>query len=389
MGTRSNRKKGGRYTRRLLHGGSEDILKFQYTTRKRRIKWVKAMYPLGNLILAAIKEIDWSEYSYDGLAQFIVEDVDTINNGFHLGNQKMTEGTVRIEASTQSIPYYVLGGAACELWNKAYPKAGDLHKTTDPTADIDIRVAIPKFKVKDTKIMNKYGDVSVKIMDGNSYTAFADHYSRWLYEAAIGVAKKIAPFFGDSLFTAPEKDEMDETSVSDLHRTVGPILISRMYRNDMLKIQMSTKLRGSSQVADHFVEFIVVTKEPSIGNDNEFKSTTTKIDGIYIQNVYPLMLDQIKAVEGRLAAEEEIRYKLVNHYGRLLYLSHLLEYTIREKVHNPLIAFQYKQLTDIVKKGLFDPQAGACPPPKGCSAEAYLAPLCKIRTFKDGFPTMC
>jgi hypothetical protein len=151
-------------------------------------------------------------------------------------------------------------------------------------------------------------------------------------------------------------------------------LVARVYHDNMIKIQITAKVVESGiERADHLLEFIILTNE-TIESKDGLKSSSTNIDGLFIQNVYQLLLAQGKAAVGRADVEPEIQYKLINHYGRLLYLTKLLRYTLDNKFQPPLAPWQLASVTKLVTDGLFS-KDGICPPPEGCSIQAFLEPL--------------
>lgn len=385
-------------------GGSEDIVYQRYTTRPQRLEWITATYPLGNVVVNAFKDINWASYKYEGPG-LIYTDLE-----IRRGKSFRFEDTVQMTATCQTIPYVLLGGAACELWNKKYPKVADLHKTTEPTADIDIKLAnlncvinedakndsIEKLNIE----AERHGsiekqedyDFSIHILtDDGDYSLQYDNFSRWIFNEAVKVARNIAPSFSDDFFTTPDTQEMNETRVADLSETAGPILITRSKLTDinMIKIQLSTKLARGTKHADHILELIIPTDDPFYMEGThtlpDLRNEAVKIDTIFISDAFELLSGQLKAIKGRAEADEEIKYKLINHYGRVLYLSKLCKYIAdRGETKYNLNEYNFEKVfLNPVLDGDFNPKRFACPPPIGCSAATYLAPLCNIRQFKN------
>lgn len=354
-----------RKARRKQRGGAENWNPpSKYTKSMKRKTFTLALYNLGSLVLSKIKEIPWKEYTYTGPETCIIPEEE-----YNLNNISGQEFPCSIIAKANDIPYYVFGGAACELFNRKYKYDKDspnLHKTTDLTADIDILVIAPSFKVEDD---DAYADEAMlKLIKNESYTPLSDHYTRWLFEKAVELAQKLAPHFNTYL---PSKEDLSESEDIDLYKEVGPILVSRFYYGNMIKIQLTTKI---GEYATHFLEFILPTDMLIEQNAYVNKASLTDIDGILVQNIYAVMMSQIKALQARINIPEEYRHKLLNHYGRLIYLSKLLEYTIREGFLQKITPNQLKLLKDAAK--LFNNDACLAQP--WCSAENYLAPLNKI-----------
>jgi hypothetical protein len=389
------RKRSGKNQR----GGSDDIVIPRYTSRPARIEWITTTYPLGNVVINAIKNIKWDSYKYEGDGYGEIHEESEIMGG----PSTIYPVTGQMVATCPKIPYCIIGGAACELWNKNFPKVADLHKTTEPTADIDITIskldcAFTKESQRDIaqKVLGKDKldtEISLFVLKDDTYTSQYDHFTRWLYEEAKKVARTIQFAFPDTLFEAPHKREMSETHISDLSETIGPILVSRVIteNKEMIKVQLSTKLTKGTKHADHFVEFIIIT-DPNYylagdpGN-GDFSTTALKFDNVFIKDPFFLLNSQNEAIEGRKEADDTIRYKLLNHYGRVLYLAKLCKYTAANtsiiKTRFSLIEGNFKGLLKPVLDGHFASNPSACSPKFGCSAAEYLAPLCDIHAFKS------
>jgi hypothetical protein len=370
-------------TRRKQRGGVPPLntLRFRYTDQLQRGEWIDALYPLSLMVLQQLKQIDWSTYQFEGETLVKVTQEEE-NNKAHNPNLLQTYETIASVTASSSppkrIPYHIFGGSACEIWNQAYPEAGNLHETTDPTADIDIFVENPYCSVK-----GEYADNShlLYIDKTGNYTALGDSYTKWIFELFVTFATNIAPHFSSTIFILPDRSETPETSIADMEQTIGPILVTRSQSTkNNIKIQLSTKLQ--SGIVDHFLECLV-DKNEFEQKKQTLRGTMLK-NGLIVQPVRELFSGQLKGVRDRINIAYPTVYKLINHYGRLVYLAKLHEYTVRMKIQPDEGTYYYKQFIDFINEGGFEPSRG-CHPRIGCSLENFVIPLCKIRNFSIAY----
>ena len=118
----------------IKNGGGKNM-KFHYTKDQIRGDSIESLYPFATELIHKLHTIPWKSYKFDGKTDISTDDVNIDNNTISVS------GT----AILPSIPYYIGGGAAFELWN-VYDSKVDLHKYVDPTADIDIVLSPPIFK---------------------------------------------------------------------------------------------------------------------------------------------------------------------------------------------------------------------------------------------------
>lgn len=357
-----------------------NTLRFRYTKREERGEWVDTLYPLAPIILEYLKQIDWSTYRFEGDSVVKVTPFPESNNNnitFKPNQYESYETTALVTATSsppfKRTPYRIFGGAACEVWNQAYPEAGDLHATTDPTADIDIFVENPYCIVQ--------GEISesselLYIDQAGNYTALGDSYTQWIYTIGIQLATKLVPHFSPKHFLPPNRSEHSETSDADMEQTIGPILVTRSQTKHTIKIQFTTKLR--SGIVDHFLECLV--DKSVFEQTKQTMSGTVLKNGLIVQPVRELFAGQLQGIHDRKHISSPIVYKLINHYGRLLYLAKLHEYTVRMKLQPEEASYYYKQFIDFINKGGFEPSPG-CIPEIGCFLDEFIRPLCKLRNF--------
>jgi hypothetical protein len=386
---------------RKQRGGIGDSLKFHYTKREERGVWIEALYPYANAFFDALREVRWDSFAYEGPADAIlIGPIDELEALIPIPENKKGQRDIEVTHETNIRitganlkPYRVFGGAACELWNKAYPEAADLHETTDPTADIDIVIAPPKFQGTDPALGDWVQNIQLMKKD-NTYTQFADDYSRWLFECTVDIARKVARYLPRNRFRAPRKEDTDETSRADLVESVGPFLVSRIRNEDNIKLQITTQVqippkRRNNTVhiyTDHCFEMVVSTQTPM--ESGSYNYTATLLNGIYVESIDALIKSQAEGLKARIellrevenakrAGREvpELNHKLINHYGRLLYLGKLFKYAQMHSKAPPKANHSIHTFMEYAS--LFEPQEGRriCPPPKGCSSEAYLRPF--------------
>ncbi len=399
---------------RKQRGGLGNSLKFQYTKRDERGIWIDTLYPYANTLLNAVKQIPWGSYAYEGPAEGIIdggrEEFEEIGIPIPENQQNKRDVNFTMTAPIRitgpnPVPYRIFGGVACEIWNKAYPQAANLHETTDPTADIDIVVNAPCFE--STHPILKDWIQSIQLMkEDDTYTPFADHYTRWIFERVVDLVRSIVHLFPKSLHT-PNKEDTAETSRADLVTTVGPFLIARLIANNSAKIQVTTKVEIPSVrrndpkrfFADHCMEFLIEIKNPM--RSCEHDTYTTTVDGLFVDRIPKLIESQKQGLEGRLETIKEVEnairrgntnvpelsHKLINHYGRLLYLGKLFKYMQIKKLIPILYEPEIRKFMSYAT--LFEPTEGrvACPPPKGCSPEAYARPFEELLEYRNAEKT--
>jgi hypothetical protein len=119
-----------------------------------------------------------------------------------------------------------------------------------------------------------------------------------------------------------------------------------------------------------------------------FPNDTILLNGLYVERIEFMIDSQVKGLKGRteLLAEienikkagqnvPELSHKLINHYGRLLYLAMVFKYAQIHKLIPPRSESDIRRYME--HASLFEPQEGrtVCPPPKGCSPQAYARPF--------------
>jgi hypothetical protein len=133
---------------------------------------------------------------------------------------------------------------------------------------------------------------------------------------------------------------------------------------------------------DHFLECLVDKKEFEQAKQT-LRGTMLK-NGLIVQPVRELFSGQLQGLRDRMNIADPTIYKLINHYGRLVYLAKLYEYTVRMKIYPEDSTYYYKQFIDFINEGGFEPSRG-CQPRIGCSLENFVTPLCKIRNFSIAY----
>ena len=271
---------GGQNTRKK-RGGSQNTIKYHYTKNDSRDKWIDAVYPYGNSVVAILSQIKWDSFEYDG--PMIIEtdiELDDTSPKIYRTNGKSVPAKV---------PYEVFGGAACELWGKHFPKV-PIHKYVDPTGDIDVHVSSPSI-VPENKTVQKMiddgGDDAIKplMVFEDKFTEYGDAYTKWLFDEIVRLSVELAPSFDGKKFG---------------------------------KFNMELVIDPKGQFRTY---------------------TKFKLNGIFVISIYNLLLGQVRGLRDR---DEGIRstanstlsridnykglYKVENHCARILYLAKLQKY---------------------------------------------------------------
>jgi hypothetical protein len=314
------RKKASRPNRqtRIKKGGDPTNYKYRYTKNLPRESWTTAVYPYGLEIVNLVTKIRWSTYEFVGDTYVEYMNEETENEG-NIVEMK------RVRAVLSDTPYQFFGGGACELYAKAFPEAADIHRTVDPTSDLDIRIEPPILKVIGAK--TNFDSYPMKL--GDDYTPIAEHYSNWLFDEVVNVFRG-ANIFNSPKFLPPLRENTSETSESDRNETLGNILVSRIMGSGMIKIQLTTKANG---IADHFLEFVLPV--------NNSVTRYSYIDKPYFIGQVPvvpplkLFVEQAQGIQNRLTGfpgtlnnlqHERYIHKFYNHCGRMIYLAKLMLY---------------------------------------------------------------
>jgi len=323
-------------------GGSKNDTKYIYTRSENRGEWVDTIYPFGKIITSILPKINWSKFKYNG--NFILEVTPVVQSSSSTKYSMPVKGDPIIQndiegiLDVEGVPYEVFGGAACEIWASAYPEV-PIRNYVDITGDIDVNVSLPRFRPAD-----KYGgsyeldyyDVNPIMFHEGKYTPYGDAFTRWLFDEVVREFTKISPMFNIKELNPPRKDENPETILCDLEVTIGNLLITRhIYENNVVKIQVTTKVLPD--IVNHMIEFL-------IAKEGRFQSKSKyAINGIYVQDLYSLLLSQVEGLRGRITRirsgiyndpisapkleNHPFLYKFDNHCARLLYIANLMKYT--------------------------------------------------------------
>lgn len=329
---------GGRKKKKIKYKSKSVRLKYNYTEDEKRNIWLENVYPLGFMLINKISNIPWNEYKFKGFTECIIhEEV----NDEEVIIQKELKGVAKLLQT----PYYIFGGAACELYAKIYPKVVDITDLVDPTSDIDIKILSPVFRPYKNK--NIIFELPMKKELG--YTKLNSDYTEWLFEKIVTLCIDIEKYFDRTIFSLPNKKDIKrdyELINADIVDYIGPLLITRVLLNDrdMIKIQVTTKVYG---IINHLVEFILSINEniedggiKQLLYYNKPYKYKTPTSNIYIENPTKLFNHQLKGLEDRysVSIEENLyKYKFYNHCARIIYMSYLLVYlkdnNIIKKLH--------------------------------------------------------
>jgi hypothetical protein len=368
--SRSTRKH--RKTRK--RGGSKnELLKFRYTRNPGRAAWTEALYPLGPEFFRLINSIPWNTYEYNGPTEASIVTLTELN--WETKYDIAWSGDVTVKAKPISMPYSVLGGAACEIYNLHFKGAGfpNLYDTTDPTGDIDCRLArldIEATPPQNQPVQNNQKLILYEIAPGNNpyqCSKVYDDYSRWLFNQVCEKLRRLQPFVSDTTKFAPKtKEGNNEMAHADLEQSVGNFLVTRARVSNMIKVQVGLGVRYNGGIKqEHCIEFILPINETiddlahQAGKiEHNYIMDNHRINrisdvlpfGINLVKIKPLILSQADALvnrgkemyktaaEARNAGElnsflRDYGHKSYNHYGRLVYLLRLLLHLINTNQH--------------------------------------------------------
>lgn len=313
-------------------GGSNRYPNYKYTRNISRSKWTNSLYPYANTILSALSKLQWSEFHYEGPTAFLIDTFLNKNtlDGFTM-NKELKQQTKIVSAvlTANPKPYEIFGGAACELYNSAFPQVS-IVKFVDPTGDIDIRVSQPFFTFTDPELESYYdetGYLEIAMIQDGTYTECGNAFTQWIFKEVIKQMTPIAGQFIRKEFSLPRVEEDEETKLADLQENVGNFLITRCITDnkEMIKIQVTIKVEDS---VNHLAEFIISHKGFKPSNNNIL------IKDLYVQQPRTVLLSQLDALVSRGEGVMQLNntsetvlnfYKIENHCGRILYLIYLLK----------------------------------------------------------------
>jgi hypothetical protein len=313
-------------------------LSFRYTDDIARFNFIEEIYPISNLLIKSISKIPWKKYVFEDETQFSIINDDTEEEEIF---------NLNVVSRLSSFPYYILGGASCELYGKKYRNVVKIHDIVDPSADIDIRIQFPCLFEKDNLDLNselKYKEYDMLISYKNKVSNLTEHYTHWLFDEVVKMIEKNVSYFDEYVCSLPDLKDEHETAQANLAEAVGPILITRSYlfNDNAIKIQVSTKVNNESQ---HFIEFILVLNSQDVNSiinrDYDIKQNEKKyqkIDNVYVQHLDYLLDAQYDAFINRFREQTgQFLYKIYNHCARILFLLRIYKH-LKEK--NELTANQ-------------------------------------------------
>lgn len=349
-------------TRKQRQQGGAFEIGQKYIQDEQRDRWTSTFYPLSSAILSAIKTIPWSTYEFNGVSENIAYDA---------AKDTAVIQPVQMTAAASPIPFRVVGGAACELYQVKWPNGPSLHKFVEPTADIDLHASYP--------ILTNSPDTDLCIIyNHDHYTALGDHYTRWLM-TQLAIAMQPVAALTDRLSAHMTPNMNDETNQADLVTHVGNLLITRSAQpaDDMIKIQVSTCI--GDIVCSHLVEFIftIDMENPiSVNNTSWFNTVNLmRINGVVVESLLNMVYAQFNGLKGRMDMEASQVY---NHYARIRYMVALMVYLHKKGDRSQLWEVGQGvpwQLVDLLKGSYILSNPRACPPPAVCDEGEVIGSL--------------
>lgn len=276
-----------------------------YTEDKNRILFARKLESLGiGSILENIRNINWSDYVYNGYCELM-----------NAGNDEFER--VMIEAKLTDNPYVVVGGAVYFLYKQIYP---DDKRLMDPTGDVDIQINIPKVvsidNHSDIRSLGKYY-ISTSKKD-NTLNELTLDYMTWCLD-------KVYNFFevDDDL---EEYDYENDTVIMTITKE-NKLYFSIVQEPNMIKVQVECKLKGMDK-PDHLLELVLAAENnfcDAWDNTNTFYKKIQTLNGFPVQKFDQLVNHNISAIDARfeLINDPNTKHKLYNHIGRVRYLNHI------------------------------------------------------------------
>lgn len=309
---------------------------FHYTTSASRQAWTRAVYPYAPYFFQMFQVIPWDSYRY--------EDDEVI-------------------VKCSSTPYSIFGGAANELYDREYghklPAAHRLHKSVDPTGDIDCRLSGLILKRKDGRHPTK--DELLNMKDGH-LRPWADHFSRWLlyyvYAYFTKLAYNFAAWYPDAL--PFELTDDAEAAAADISYVVGPFAIYRaVFREEdtyKLQVTMAVPFTGPEgqlgRKVDHMIEFL--SWNPASPYEvYEDVDILPKLK-LLIATVDRELVGNESGISDRKGLRNDVTYshKYWNHVYRSMYLIRLMKHVPKPDIYSNAAAFHWHCCTlygEIVK----------------------------------------
>jgi hypothetical protein len=398
MGFTKRKKYQKRKTRRRKqHGGATGSnLRFRYTQLPERIAWITSVSQYGSELIRMISNIPYETYRFQGMCDlFVPIDEENFDSGLNI---LRSNG----DAVAQNPAYQIFGGTACEIYNMAYPEAAKLYDTTDPTGDIDVKLFTPLFTPTDRRPKDE--ENPTMYTEEHGYNPVSDNYTRWVMEHIRAILEILSTQYAKELeqngFVKASREDTFESNTSDISIDVGPFLICRLYRDGMIKIQALAKIQSlkangdSMEYADHFMEFVMVNPTQNF-SDITLTTDYSRIQhtNIYVDSPMKLLRGQIKGLNDRQKIglnthgekiNSPIKHKLINHYGRLMYITKLIRWLVDTRLILRPSTDQFTTLINTLTSPAFE-RNDVCEPPRGCSAYAILQPI--LPFLLPGYPS--
>jgi hypothetical protein len=340
MGKLRKTRKSRPNSKKIRGGVAPNSIHYKYTNNLGRGTWIDTIYPYGGVIMSILPKIRWNSFHYEG--PLLIEpdsEFEYQDNNFEYQDNNFKEGDTKIKLydtmgytlPLSGPPYEVYGGAACELWGKKIPDI-PIHKFIDITGDIDVQVSLPTVIPENAILQKRVGEhgdsyLHPLMVYQDTYTLYGDAFSRWLFHEVIEHFSVVAEQFNIAELDLPKPEEHSETILGDLHAVAGNLLFSRFITKDKstIKIQITTKVLPDT-VSD-IIEFIVS------GNGLSRSKTKFTVDGIYVNEPYAILTNQVEAlairsefVKGNISQHSMSFYKFDNHCARVLYLATLIRF---------------------------------------------------------------
>jgi len=258
-----------------------------------------------------------------------------------------------VEAKCVEKPYFIFGGAACEVYNARFQKEGgpNLYANVDPTGDMDISLRPLEVKLIGEEAENEQNTSrkAVMINHDKHISLLYDHYTHWLFDRVVEILRPIAAQMKSKGFYPKTTEGDNELQGADLQEQLDNVLITRAITKNMIKIQcgVGVKDEQGNKKADHFCEFVLTINNDMIFNAEKKYTPPIRdvftIDNIPTPGAAPIFVEGPVALvnhqahglndRAKIASDPDyapIIYKLYNHYERILFALNLCVF-LKEK----------------------------------------------------------
>jgi len=254
----------------------------KYTFSKKRIIESTILSKYLFDFIKLVPQIRWDDYTYNGpivvtLQEYIPEeDSLTFNANKAEEKESYIESEVIIDnvsiIESNDFHYELFGGCVYELLNNNFNNYVDLHKFTDKTGDVDVKLYFPIFdneqvekKIKSyidekrsTSIEGGQARIKLFKLDETLNPCFL-HYADWLMDELMGLLRSSEININESIAIDDINSEyiIPNKLILYKHEKINNMHIISIKDENMFKIQIVIKIYfKNTSVVDHILEFV-------------------------------------------------------------------------------------------------------------------------------------